>query len=156
LEGAAAADFPGTAALSCAGATCTQLTTGLTTDFTAGCARSLTAPRSSPGDKDDEERSRGTEVLTEQIRMQRSNGTTSTAISVAAGELEDVRTLNYDDMADRSSTTVVDGVTYSLETSVVANSPQKNMKTVHTTVVWTEPAGAKSYTLHSIYTDVTH
>ena len=96
------------------------------------------------------------DLLTEQIRMQRSNGTTSTAISVAAGELEDVRTLNYDDMADRSSTTVVDGVTYSLETSIVANSPQKNMKTVHTTVVWTEPAGAKSYTLHSIYTDVTH
>jgi len=96
------------------------------------------------------------DLLTEQIQMQRSNGTTSTAISVAAGELEDVRTLNYGDMANRSSTTVVDGVTYNLETSVVANSPQKNMKTVHTTVVWTEPTGAKSYTLHAIYTDVTH
>lgn len=96
------------------------------------------------------------DLLTEQIRMQRSNGTTSTAISVAAGELEDVRTLNYADMANRSSTTVVDGVTYNLETSVAANAPQQNMKTVHTTVVWTEPTGAKSYTLHSIYTDVTH
>ena len=96
------------------------------------------------------------DLLAEQIQMQRSNGTTTTAISVAAAELEDVRTLNYDDMANRSSTTVVDGVTYNLETSVVANSPQQNMKTVHTTVVWTEPTGAKSYTLHSIYTDVTH
>jgi len=96
------------------------------------------------------------DLLAQQIRMQNSNGTTTTAISVAAAELEDVRTLNYGDMANRSSTTVVDGVTYNLDTSVVANSPQQNMKTVHTTVVWTEPTGAKSYTLQSIYTDVTH
>jgi len=96
------------------------------------------------------------DLLTQQIQMQRSNGTTTTAIAVAAGELEDVRSLNYGDMATRSSTTIVDGITYNLETSVVADSPQQNMKTVHTTVVWTEPTGAKSYTLQSIYTDVTH
>jgi len=96
------------------------------------------------------------DLLTQQIQMQRSNGTTSTAISVAADELEDVRTLNYGDMTNRSSSTVVDGVTYNLETSVMANAPRQNMKTVYTTVVWSEPTGAKSYTLQAIYTDVTH
>jgi len=96
------------------------------------------------------------DLLTAQIRMQGSNGTTTTAISLAAGELEDVRALHYEDMASRSSTNVVGGMAYTLDTGVVANSPQPNMKTVRTTVLWTEPTGAKSYTVHAIYTNVTH
>lgn len=95
-------------------------------------------------------------LLSQHIRMQGTNGTTTAAISLAEEELEDIRALEYADITSRWAVQVVGGTTYGLQTNVVANAPEANMKTIQTTVTWAEPSGAKEYALYAIYTDVTH
>lgn len=95
-------------------------------------------------------------LLSQHVRMQGTNGTATCAISLAEEELEDLRALDYADIASRWALRVVGGVSYALQTDVVANAPEANMKSVQTTVTWSEPTGAKRYALYAIYTDVTH
>ena len=95
-------------------------------------------------------------LLSQHIRMQGTNGTTTSAISLAEEELEDLRALDYGDIASRWALKVVGGNSYALQTDVVADSPAANMKSVQTTVTWSEPTGAKRYALYAIYTDVSH
>jgi type II secretory pathway pseudopilin PulG len=94
-------------------------------------------------------------LLTNEIRLQGTNGTTTTAVSLAERELEDLRSMDYSDIASRSATSVVGGATYYLTTTVVPDSPAPLMKSVTTNVTWTEAVGAQSYLLYAIYTDVT-
>ena len=95
------------------------------------------------------------DLIVQQVRLEGNNGTTTTAIALAEAELEDMRALHYDDMLSRSSTSVSGGTTYTLQTSVVADSPAPNMKTVSTTVTWAEALGARAYAMYAIYTNVT-
>lgn len=96
------------------------------------------------------------DLLSHHIRMQGTNGTTTTAISLAEEELEDIRALDYADITSRWAVQVVGGISYGLQTNVAADWPEANMKTIQTTVTWSEPSGAKEYALYAIYTDVTH
>lgn len=95
------------------------------------------------------------DLFVRQTRLQGANTTASTAIALAAAELEDLRALTYDDIASQSSVHTVGGIRYDLDTEVLPDAPEAGMKTLRTTVVWTEPDGVKSYDLHAIYTDVT-
>lgn len=94
------------------------------------------------------------QFLTEQIRSAASNNVSTKAYALAEQEMESVRMLNYDEMESRSSTQEVGTVTYSLTTTVLADSPAINMKAITVRVDWVEPRGAKDVSLYSIYTSV--
>lgn len=94
-------------------------------------------------------------LFSQQFRMQGTNFTTTTAIALASKELEDLRALDYPNVASRSSTATAGAITYTIQTTVVADSPQPNLKTINASVTWTEPSGPKTYSLYAIYTDVT-
>jgi len=93
-------------------------------------------------------------LFTQHIRAQSSNVTQTTAIGIAERELEDLRSLDYADIASRSSTTTVASMTYTLTTTVSTDVPAANMKSITTAVTWTEPNGARNFTLNAIYTAV--
>jgi prepilin-type N-terminal cleavage/methylation domain-containing protein len=95
-------------------------------------------------------------LLVTQLRMETSNALATTATSLAAKELEDLRSLEYGNIpGSRTSTTTVGGTTYTVTSRAVFDTPNDQMATITTTVSWTEPLGSKSYTLDAIYTDVT-
>ena len=95
-------------------------------------------------------------LLTTQIRMETSNAIGTTATSLAAKELEDLRSLDYPSIpTSRTSTTTVGGVTYTIASTAVFDTPAAGMARITTNVSWTEPLGSKSCTLNAIYTDVT-
>jgi prepilin-type N-terminal cleavage/methylation domain-containing protein len=96
-------------------------------------------------------------LLTQHIRSERTNGTTTNAITVAEAELEDIRSLDYSDIATRTfdPTPAAGSPKYHVQTTVVADSPAPSLKTITTQVTWTEPAGSRSVSLYAIYTDVT-
>jgi prepilin-type N-terminal cleavage/methylation domain-containing protein len=93
-------------------------------------------------------------LLTQHIRTQGSNMTQTTAIAIASRELEDLRSLDYDDIVSRSSTQVFGGLTYTLTTAVADDVPAAKMKSITATVTWTEANGPQTYTLDAIYTAV--
>ncbi len=95
-------------------------------------------------------------LLVSQIRMQTSNVTRTKAISLASKELEDLRALDYTSIpASRTSTTTVGGVTYTVTSQAVFDSPAAGVASIKTTVTWTEPLGPQSYTANVLYTDIT-
>lgn len=95
-------------------------------------------------------------LFVRQTRLQGANTTATTAIALAEAELEDLRALAYDQVASQSARHDVGGIRYEVETQVDPDTPDVGMKTVRTTVMWTEPEGVKSYDLHAIYTNVAH
>lgn len=94
-------------------------------------------------------------LMTWEIRLQGTNGTTTAAISLAEKEFEDLRSLDYGTIASRSAVRAVGGAKYTMQTTVVPDSPAPYMKTITTNVTWTEAIGSQSYSLYAIYTDVT-
>lgn len=96
------------------------------------------------------------QLLVAQFRLENDNALRTTAISLAAKELEDLRSLDYPSIpASRSSTASVGGVTYTIASSAAFNQPAASMATITTTVSWTAPLGSQTYTVNAIYTDVT-
>lgn len=93
-------------------------------------------------------------LLIVHMRIGSSNITRTTAIALAERELEDLRGMDYTQVAARNSTQKIAGMTYQVATSVVTDSPASGMKSITTTVSWTEPLGAQTYTLNGLYTAV--
>ena len=95
-------------------------------------------------------------LMTSQMKMQGTNGTATTAVALAAKELEDLRAMDYSQLpSSRSSTTRVGSVTFTVSSTLQADNPASGMTSINTTVSWSEPLGSKSYTANAIYTDVT-
>lgn len=95
-------------------------------------------------------------LLVSQTRMGTSNATNTTAITLASKRLEDLRALDYPSIpAYQTSTTTVGGLTYTVTSTAVFDSPASGMASITTTVTWPQPPGSKSYKLYAIYTDVT-
>jgi prepilin-type N-terminal cleavage/methylation domain-containing protein len=96
-------------------------------------------------------------LLTQHIRTQTTNRTTTGALTIAEAELESLRALDYGDIASRTvdPTPAAGSPAYHVQTTVVADSPAPNIKAITTQVSWTEPAGSKSVSLYATYTDVT-
>ena len=96
-------------------------------------------------------------LLTQHIRRQATNGTTTAALTVAETELESIRSLDYSDIASRTTdpTPAAGSPAYHVVTTVVADYPAPTLKTITTQVTWTEPSGTQSVSLNAIYTDIT-
>ena len=91
--------------------------------------------------------------LGHQYRATTSNHLASQAYSIAAEELETIRSIPFDSMSDHSRDVVEGSVTFSVATTVLDNQPAANMKRVNVVVSWEEPEGAELVTLQTIYTD---
>jgi len=94
-------------------------------------------------------------LLTCHVRRAGTNNTYTTAVSMGEQELEDLRSQAYSVIASRSSQVTTGGITYTITTAVVPDSPALNMKSITTTINWREPNGSQTYTLNAIYTAVT-
>ena len=95
-------------------------------------------------------------LLVGQTRLETSNALGTTVISLAAKELEDLRSLDYGSIpGSRTSTITVGNVKYTVTSKAIFDIPGPQMATITTTVSWTEWLGSKSYTISAIYTDVT-
>ena len=93
-------------------------------------------------------------LLVGHVRLKGSNLAATTAIVVAERELEDLRALDYADIATRRSTKTVGALTYTVTTTITNDAPAPNMKTIQTQVSWSSPAGRRTmcstpYTLPS-------
>ena len=93
-------------------------------------------------------------LLVQHDRLEIVNGTATAAIAVAVTELESIRALDYASMVSRSSSNVVNGTAYTVQTTVQADTPQTNLKTVTTQVTWNDVGGAESYAAYAVYTAV--
>ena len=96
-------------------------------------------------------------LLTQHISTERTNGTTTAAVTVAEAEMESLRSLDYPDIATRTfdPTPGAGSPAYHVQTTVVTDSPAPSLKTITTQVTWAEPAGSQSVSLYAVYTDVT-
>ncbi|HVO23071.1 MAG TPA: type II secretion system protein [Candidatus Margulisiibacteriota bacterium] len=95
-------------------------------------------------------------LLVTQTRLETSNALATTVTSLAAKELEDLRSLDYGSIpGSRTSTTTIANVKYTVTSTATFDTPGPQMASITTTVSWTEPSGSKTYTVNAIYTDVT-
>ena len=92
--------------------------------------------------------------MVHQIRAAGSNRYYTEAYTLAEQELEDLRALEYQDIAPRSSESAVGGMTYKIESKVKSGDPGPNMKGIKVTVTWNEPGGKKNVELRTIYTAI--
>lgn len=93
-------------------------------------------------------------LLVGHIRTKGSNLAATTAVVVAERELEDLRALDYADIATRTSTQTFGALTYTVSTTITNDAPAPNLKTIQTLVSWSEPSGSKNYVLNAIYTAI--
>ena len=94
-------------------------------------------------------------LFTTHIRAEGSNVRRTAAIALVEQEFEDLRSLDYDSIMSRSSTSTTGHVTYTLTTTVVPDMPAPNMKTITATLTWTDNYGPQTYSANAIYTAVT-
>jgi Tfp pilus assembly protein PilV len=89
------------------------------------------------------------------IRATTFNRHASQAALLAQWEMERVRALPYESIANSSTTKVMGGQTYTLATQVESDVPAASMSRITVTASWVGPEGAKSYATQTIYTDIT-
>lgn len=75
------------------------------------------------------------------------------AIAQAQKAIEDLRTLAYDDIASGSGTSP-DG-RFTIARQVHEDNPEAGMKLIDVTVSWTWKGQARTYVLHTVYTQIT-
>jgi len=89
------------------------------------------------------------------VRTTQSNGHYASAAELAQGELEYLRSLPYDEVATQTSSATVNGVQYSIDSTVSEGADQAETKHIATTVSWVEPGGvSKHFLLQTIYADI--
>src|SRR5262249_48649115 len=76
------------------------------------------------------------------------------AAMLAQEELENLRGLDYVDLASRSSVSTESGMTYKVDSFVEPNVPANSMCRITVNVSWLGPEGPKSYEIQTIYTNV--
>jgi hypothetical protein len=77
------------------------------------------------------------------------------ATELAQMELEDLRSLPYNDIASRSGTSVVGGIEYTVDAAVQNNVPANNMKTIDVTVSWVDQGNhSRQFAVETVYAQV--
>jgi Tfp pilus assembly protein PilV len=93
-------------------------------------------------------------LLLTHMRVEGANLTQTTAIALAERELEDLRALDYADIASRTATHTVDGIRYTVTTTVSPDTPAAGLKAIATVVRWRDRFGAQRYALNALYTAI--
>lgn len=94
------------------------------------------------------------QYVVRQIRNGSSNSMYSVAYALAAQELEELRGLEYEEIASRSGSLQEGMITYTVTTSVVPESPEPNMKEISVNVAWAEPDGTRNVEVQTIFTGI--
>jgi prepilin-type N-terminal cleavage/methylation domain-containing protein len=77
------------------------------------------------------------------------------ATELAQAELEDLRSLAYDDISARESTATVGGIEYAIATAVQDATPAANMKTIDVTVSWVDQGGgSREFSVGTVYAEI--
>ena len=88
-------------------------------------------------------------------RATSTNANHAVATELAQAELEDLRSLRYDEVASRSGAATIAGMDYSIVSEVSDGVPQAEMKHIETTVSWVSSGGAsESFSLETIYASI--
>jgi len=94
-------------------------------------------------------------LMVQHMRTAGSNNLLTTAIALGEQELEDLRSQDYNTgIVSRTTTSTVGATTYTITTTVTADTPSFNMKSITTNVTWSGISGAQSYVLRTIYTQL--
>ncbi len=94
-------------------------------------------------------------LMVQHIRAAGTNNLLTTAIALGEQELEDLRSQDYNTgLVSRTTTSTLGITTYTITTTVTADTPALNMKTVNTNVTWSGLNGSQSYALNTIYTQL--
>jgi len=97
----------------------------------------------------------GVAAMTANSLRATANDRASTAAQmIAQDEIEQVRALEYADIAPSSRSVAMAGTTYSVDRLVTDNDPADGMKTITVQVQWVGPLGARSYEVQTIFTAV--
>jgi hypothetical protein len=90
------------------------------------------------------------------VRTSQNRHATAAAL-LAQRELERIRALPYASVgaSGGSSSSTVQGQSFTINSVVQTDTPAPNMSQITTTVSWTGPEGAKSYAVRTIFTSVT-
>lgn len=87
------------------------------------------------------------------------NAALTHATDLAAGEMEDLRSIDYATLASRTAPNSPDvwpppnGTSFTIQSTVTRDSPAPNMSTLVVLVTWAQRGRPYSYTLQSIYAD---
>jgi hypothetical protein len=95
------------------------------------------------------------DFLVGQIRTAGSNGSHTSAYEMGIRELEDLRSLPYEEIASRSEQFEKGGMLYVVTTSIEENAAGPEMKTITVDVAWDEPGGKRHVVLETIDSAVT-
>ena len=94
-------------------------------------------------------------LMVQHTRAAGTNHLLTTAIALGEQELEDLRSQDYNTgLVSRTTTSTLGITTYTITTTVTADTPALNMKTVNTNVTWSGLNGSQSYALNTIYTQL--
>jgi prepilin-type N-terminal cleavage/methylation domain-containing protein len=76
------------------------------------------------------------------------------AVSIAEQEVENLRSMPYNQVGSRVAVATRDGKQFSVSTGVQANVPAQNMSTVTVAVSWSDRQATRSYAVRTILTQV--
>lgn len=94
------------------------------------------------------------QYVVRQIRTGSSNSLYAVAYSLAAQELEELRGLEYEEIASRSGSLKEGAIVYTVTTSVLPETPEPNMKEISVNVAWAEPDGTRHVEVQTIFTGI--
>ncbi len=84
------------------------------------------------------------------------NSAMTHATDLAIQEMEDLRSLDYSTLNSRTapnSPDVWNGTSFTIQSTVIPNSPAQNMSTINVAVTWAQRGQNYRYSLRSIYAD---
>jgi prepilin-type N-terminal cleavage/methylation domain-containing protein len=94
------------------------------------------------------------DFLTHQFRAAGTNNNYTVAHEVGVEELENIRSLLFEEITSEARQIQKGGMSYEIETTVEDNTPGANMKRISVDVGWNEPDGERHVVLETIYTAV--
>jgi hypothetical protein len=93
-------------------------------------------------------------LSTNSIRHTTQNRHYTIAAMLAQEELENLRGLDYVDLASRATVATESGMNYAVDTFVEPNVPVNGTSRISVDVSWVGPEGPKTYGIQTIFTDV--
>jgi type II secretory pathway pseudopilin PulG len=94
-------------------------------------------------------------LMVQHLRAAGTNNLLTTAIALGEQELEDLRSQDYNTgLVSRTSTSTLGTTTFRITTTVTADNPIPNAKSISTIVSWTGLNGSQTYALNTIYTQL--
>jgi prepilin-type N-terminal cleavage/methylation domain-containing protein len=96
-----------------------------------------------------------TSLMVNHSQLVSLNSQSSEAIVLAQDKLEDLRAMNFTDLASNTAPAVTKkGIAYTTSWTVQKNTPATGMTTLTVTVAWNHKGVAKSYVAKSIFSSV--